>query len=257
MSAFLNRWDPNQLIKYKPFITAACGFRRSGKSFLQAHILNKLCHEFQLVCSFTGSLNCSPEMQKIFEHKLDPRFQFQKLNIRFLKTLMIQQETLARNGTKRSVLLLFDDVFCTRTEQDYLAFFATRARHFDCSLMFSAVSYTSLGKNYRRSLDFLFLFGQPLYTDKKYLLVEFSKNPSLTELCLTELEEYQCLVLQNTRKSKMYVYKVTGDNPQNSNVVCLDQNETLGNLFGDKDEPDHVDGVSENNDPMTSTDPVY
>ena len=98
MSAFLNRWDPNQLIKYKPFITAACGFRRSGKSFLQAHILNKLCHEFQLVCSFTGSLNCSPEMQKIFEHKLDPRFQFQKLNIRFLKTLMIQQETLARNG---------------------------------------------------------------------------------------------------------------------------------------------------------------
>ena len=255
MSAFLKNWNPETLKKYKPFITASCGFRRSGKSYMQAHLLGLMCSEFDLVCSFTGSLNCSPEMQTIFETKLDPRFQFNKLNINFLQTLMEQQERITKNGQKRDVLLLFDDVFCTRPEQDYLAFFSTRARHFRCSLMFSAVSYTSLGKNYRRSIDFLFLFGQPLYTDKKYLMIEFSKNPRLTELCLSELEEYQCLVIQNTLKSKMFVYRAN----ENSKTSSPNQNKNLLLESSEKNEPeeDCPDELYKSNALFDSEAPVY
>ena len=213
----LKTWNTQRLLMYKNFITASCGFRRSGKSFTQAHILKELHTEFDLVISFCGSMMCSSDLQETFKTHLDERFMFDRINVDFLRKVMEQQENLAQQGIERKILMLFDDTEMDKNEKNFLGFFATRARHFSCSLMFSAVSYTALSKNFRRSLDILFLFSQPMYSDKKILLQEFSKTPRLADYCLRELEKYQCLVLENSFDSEMFLFKAPGNHPISQN----------------------------------------
>ena len=113
---------------------------------------------------------------------------FDGFTVEFLQKLREQQETLKLKGTPRDVLLLFDD--CDMTPEQHTEL-GTRARHFRVSMFFSSVSYTSIPKSYRRSLDFLLLFSVPMSSDKKLLLQEYSRNPSFASWCINQLEKYE------------------------------------------------------------------
>ena len=174
---------------------------------MQTHLLKLFKNEFDLVISFCGSYSCSPDLARIFEQSLDPRFMFDGFTVEFLQKLRQQQEDLKAQGTPRNVLLLFDDCDMTSEQHTELGFFATRARHFNVSMFFCSVSYTSIPKSYRRSLDFLLLFSVPMSSDKKLLLQEYSRNPSFANWCINQLEPFQCLVLESGFKQELFTYR--------------------------------------------------
>ena len=198
---------------------------------MQTHLLKLFSHRFDLVISFCGSYSCSPELATYFDARLDPRFMFDGFTVDFLQTLRAQQERLKAAGTPRDVLLLFDDCDMTPEQHSELGFFATRARHFNVSMFFCSVSYTSIPKSYRRSLDFLLLFSVPMSSDKKLLLQEYSRNPSFANWCINQLEPFHCLVLESGFKQELFIYTVPdfADNSrpaQNPTGAGLNENET-------------------------------
>jgi hypothetical protein len=205
---------------------------------MQTYLLKLYKGEFDLVISFCGSYSCSPELARIFEESLDPRFMFDGFTVEFLQKLREQQERLKLQGTPRNVLLLFDDCDMTPEQHTELGFFATRARHFRVSMFFSSVSYTSIPKSYRRSLDFLLLFSVPMSSDKKLLLQEYSRNPSFASWCINQLEKYQCLVLESSHKQELFTYRVpeysetARAESQNPSVDPPNETENEGHLSG-------------------------
>ena len=64
----------------------------------------------------------------------------------------------------------------TSDADEQLAHMAMRGRHFRISLMMCAVSYTSLPKRARRSLDVLMVFSMPMQGDFKILTYEYCQG---------------------------------------------------------------------------------
>ena len=204
-------WNPRRLIKHKPWVSAFVGARRTGKSYAMAHMTEQFKAEFDLVISFCGSMSCSDELKTLFDTHFDPRFMFDTFSVAFLTKLREQQEELKREGRKREVLLLFDDVEMDSSQLTALGFFATRGRHFNVSFFYCSVSYTSIPKNFRRSLDCLLLFSIPMSSDRKLLLQEYAQSPHLADFCMKNLEPYQALVLESGHKQTIFTYKVHDD----------------------------------------------
>ena len=221
----LDQWNPTRLLKSKPWIVAFQGGRRQGKSLMQNYLCKFYRDEFDLVVSFCGSVSCSPELVRTFQEYFDARFMFEKISIRFLETLRTQQEILKSNNTPRNVLLLFDDLEMTSEEYTQLGFFATRARHFNCSMFFCSVAYVSIPKSYRRSLDCLFLFSVPMSSDKKILLQEFSRNPNFADFCISQLKKYEALVLDcSAHKQELFTFKIPEETEcQSDNPVSISE----------------------------------
>ena len=213
---------------------------------MQTHLLKLFKSEFDLVISFCGSYSCSPELSKIFEESLDVRFMFDGFTVEFLETLRRQQEMLKAQGTPRNVLLLFDDCEMSSEQHTELGFFATRARHFNVSMFFCSVSYTSIPKSYRRSLDFLLLFSVPMSSDKKLLLQEYSRNPSFANWCINQLEPYHCLVLESGFRQELFTYCAPPPGSQNRRVA---QSPTdAPESKNEEEEPCTLDEAQDNQD---------
>ena len=180
-----------------------------GKSTLQFHLLQLMKNRFDLCVSFTGSSSCSPEMRQLVESRWDPRFLFPTWNQEFMEALLAQQERLKLKGQTRHVIILVDDIVLTGKDEESLAHLALRGRHFNISLMMCAVSYTTLPKRCRRSLDCLCLFSLPMAGDAKLLCQEYASKTNMALYCLQNLEEHQCLVMETLqRKQRLYFYRV-------------------------------------------------
>ena len=226
----LPTWNPERLKPMIPFVIGLIGNRRSGKSTMQSWLLtNVLQNEFDLYISFAGSISCSPETRKFFYSHAMEDMMFDRLRIKFLQTLMRQQEYIKENRLKRRrVLLLLDDAELDKSEESFLGTFCTRARHFDCSIIQSSVSYTMMKPNFRRSLDCLCLFSIGMYSDRYLMLKEFSRNPKLSHYAMQELEKYQCLVQEKDHLSELFYFKLENESIQSKseNTTALAVNET-------------------------------
>ena len=147
MAGLLPRWDPDRLVKRKPFVIGLVGGRKQGKSSAQQDLLDRMGRsQFDLVLAFVGSAACNPTLSQIMRKHWDPRFFFSEWDTEMIDRLLKQQEELRAAGRTREVCLLVDDVVLESQARDQLAHLAMRGRHFNLSLIMCAVSYTSLPK---------------------------------------------------------------------------------------------------------------
>ena len=206
----LTEWDPNRIADRVPLVLAAVGSRRCGKSTSIAHLVYQMFGVFDLVICFVGSAACSPTLEAMMERhdKWDTRMFFSRWNQPLIDKLLEQQEMLKKQGITRHVLLLMDDVILQGKDNDSLAHMCMRGRHFFISVMMCAVSYTSINKRSRRSLDFLLVFSCPMQGDRKVLCWEYAQNNQTANWVLNNLEENQCLVFETSRKvQRLFVWK--------------------------------------------------
>ena len=85
---------------------------------------------------------------------------------------------------------------------------AMRGRHFNISLAMCSVSYTSLPKRARRSLDCLLVFSLPMQSDMKVLTWEYTQKARMARFALSHLDDFECLVLETLqKKQKLFVWK--------------------------------------------------
>ena len=163
---------------------------------------------FDLVVAFIGSAACSPVLAKLMEMHWDPRFFFSAWDEQLIQRLLDQQEYLKKKGVNRNILLIVDDVVVTSKAEDQLANMGMRGRHFNISLAMCAVSYTSLPKRLRRSLDVLLVFSLPMTGDLKILTWEFCQRQEMARFALRNLEEHQALVLETLNKQQeLFVWR--------------------------------------------------
>jgi hypothetical protein len=165
--------------------------------------------EFDLVICFIGSAACNPFLEHLLSTYWDPRFFFSEWNDELIEKLLRQQEDLMVNGTRREVLILVDDVILTSNADEQLAHMAMRGRHFRVSLMMCAVSYTSLPKRMRRSLDVLLVYSVPMRGDMLILTSEYCQgNNGVARFMMNNLKDHECLVLETlTKKQQLYTWK--------------------------------------------------
>jgi len=205
----LPTWDPNRLIARKPFVAALVGGRKQGKSTAQQDLLHRMANEFDLVLAFVGSAACNPFLEHLLTEHWDPRFFFPEWDEHLIGKLLLQQEELMKAGIPRRVLILCDDVILNSSADDQLAHMAMRGRHFSISLMMCAVSYTSLPKRMRRSLDVLLVYSIPMRGDMLVLTQEYCQgNNNVARFMLNNLRDHEALVLETlTKRQQLYTWK--------------------------------------------------
>jgi len=173
-------------------------------------------NRFDLVVSFMGTSACSPEMKRLLENNFDPRFVFSAWNEPLMQKLMEQQEQLKLQGTPRQVCVLVDDIVLSGRDEDSLSHLCLRGRHFNISVLACAVSYTTLPKRSRRSLDCLFLFSCPMSGDIDILTKEYCSQSKMARYCLQNLPDWTSLVLETLEKrQRLYHYRVPLEESQN------------------------------------------
>ena len=198
-----------RLIERKPFNIALVGGRKQGKSTAQQDLLHRMKSEFDLVICFVGSAACNPFLEHLLTHYWDPRFFYSEWDEHMIGKLLEQQEELMKHGPPRRVLILVDDVILNSAADDQLAHMAMRGRHFSISLMMCAVSYTSLPKRMRRSLDVLLVYSIPMRGDMLVLTAEYCQgNNNVARFMLNNLRDHEALVLETlTKRQQLYTWK--------------------------------------------------
>ncbi len=207
----LPQWNPDRLRQKIPFNVALTGGRKQGKSCSVAHLVDLMKHDFDLVICMVGSAACNPVLEHLLTENWDPRFFFSQWDPPLIQRLLRQQEELMGGGVKREVLIILDDVILTSDADEQLAHMAMRGRHFRISLMMCAVSYTSLPKRARRSLDVLMVFSMPMQGDFKILTYEYCQGScSMARFALNHLLDHECLVLETLmKKQTLFIWKST------------------------------------------------
>ena len=199
-------WDPARIIRRMPFNLALVGGRRQGKSSACSHLVAMMKTKFDLVIAFIGSAAANPVLYQLMIEHWDPRFFFSRWNTKLVDCLLKQQEDAGPD--KRSILILVDDVILNGPAEEQLAHLTMRGRHFGISLMMCAVSYTTLPKKARRSLDVLLVFSLPMQGDLKLLLWEYASQNSMAEHALKNMDDHCCLVLETLeRKQTLWMWK--------------------------------------------------
>lgn len=155
-----------------------------------------------------GSAACNPVLQALLATHWDERFFFSEWDEDLMAKLLAQQELIQRQGQQREVLLLIDDVILGSSAEEQLAHMCMRGRHFRVSVCMCAVSYTSLPKRSRRSLDTLLVFSCPMKGDMQVLTWEYCQNQQMARFAMNSLKDYQCLVLETLeKKQSLFVWR--------------------------------------------------
>ena len=185
-----------------------CGQRKVGKSYLTSRLLTKLAEQGLadlVILACGGSGPYSQPMSKYY----DPRFCFREWPQELFDVLWRQQGDLIKQGRKRSVVIIIDDINMNSSAKDAIITCALRGRHRNISLIQLCISWTLAPKVYRRSVDAIFLFNLPLSSDKECLSREYSSFQSWenTYFLIEILEQHHCLVLVTLGgRVKMYDY---------------------------------------------------
>ena len=138
--------------------------------------------------------------------KWDPRFFFDNWNQPLVDKLLAQQQKLLKEGKERNVLILMDDVILGSKAEDQLSHMCMRGRHFRISVFMCAVSYTSISKRARRSLDYLLCFSCPMTGDRKVLSWEYASNSRTADFGLKNLRDNECVVF-TTGEQQLHNWK--------------------------------------------------
>ena len=160
-----------------------------GKSTAVADLLVKNASRFDVVLCFIGSAACNPLLASIMARHFDNRFFFKAWNEPLVARLLEQQEELRAQGANRQALILVDDVVLTSAAEEQLCHLGMRGRHFNVSVITCSVSYTTLPKRFRRSLDVLMVFSCPMTGDMKVLTWEFAHRAKMAEFALRRLRD--------------------------------------------------------------------
>ena len=202
----LPQWDPCRLERKIPFNLALVGGRKQGKSTAVSDLVHRMSKKFDLVVAFIGSAACNPVLSEIMLQHFDPRFFFSFWKPKLIAKLMEQQEALG--SERRSILILVDDIILSGKAEEQLTHLAMRGRHFGISLMMCAVSYTTLPKKARRSLDVLLVYSLPMQGDMKVMTWEFAHKNSMAEHVLRNLGDHEALVLETLqRRQELFIWK--------------------------------------------------
>jgi len=233
----LPEWNPDRIRNKIPYVLGLTGGRRQGKSTAMADLLSRQFNDFDLVICMVGSAACNPQLEGLLEKYWDERFFFSQWDFEMMAKLLRQQEELLAAGKKREVLIIIDDVVLGSKAEDQIAHMAMRGRHFRISLAMCAVSYTSLPKRARRSLDTLLVFSCPMKGDMQCLTYEYCQNHGMARFAMNSLQEYECLVLETLeKKQSLFIWK--------ANVVGIEAEEKLSSpapsVSGTPDEPETV-----------------
>ena len=163
-------------------------------------------NKFDLVIAFIGSAACNPVLHQLMCENWDSRFFFSQWDPKLIECMLKQQEVAGPE--KRSILILVDDVILTGPAEEQLSHMALRGRHFGISLIMCAVSYTTLPKKARRSLDALLVYSCPMQGDLKVLTWEYASHQSMAEHALRNLDEHCCLVMETLeKKQQLFLWK--------------------------------------------------
>ena len=235
----LPHYNPETLADVVPFVIGCVGARRTGKSTAISHLLFQMSSRFELVVCFIGSAACNPTIQAMMEQFWDPRFFFSTWNQHLIDKLLEQQESLKKQGRDRQVCILVDDVILSSNAEEQLAHMALRGRHFNISLCMAAVSYTSLPKRVRRSLDILFCYSCTMQGDRKILMWEYAGNATMAGFMLKNLGDHECLVLEtNRRRQDLKIWKAGLLTPEDfrgcQNGGCITHAELKRRAFAAK-----------------------
>ena len=204
----LPEWNPDRIRNKIPYVLGLTGGRRQGKSTAMADLLSRQFDDFDLVICMVGSAACNPQLEGLLEKYWDERFFFSQWDFEMMEKLLRQQEELLGAGKKREVLIIIDDVILGSKAEDQIAHMAMRGRHFRISLAMCAVSYTSLPKRARRSLDTLLVFSCPMKGDMQCLTYEYCQNHGMARFAMNSLQEYECLVLETLeKKQSLFIWK--------------------------------------------------
>ena len=204
----LPTWDAQRLLDKLPVNVALIGARKMGKSCATVDLLMTCRKKFELVIAMVGTPSCQPALAKLMQNNWDSRFFFNTWDTRLVKRLMDQQEALRDHGCHRHVAILVDDVVLTSDAAEQISHLAMRGRHWLISLFMCGVSWSTLPKRVRRSLDICMVFSCPMSSDVKLLCGEYATNSQMAEFMMKQLEEHQCLVLETvTRRQKLYVWR--------------------------------------------------
>ena len=125
--------------------------------------------------------------------------------------LLEQQTQLKAEGRERNVLVIVDDVVLQGRSSDSLANLAIRGRHFNVSIIMCCVSYTTIPKRMRRSLDALLVFSCPMTGDMQLLTWEFTRRAQMARYALENLEQHQCLVLETLQPGAQRLFTWRAD----------------------------------------------
>ena len=181
-----------------------------GKSCATVDLLKRLSSQFRLVIAMIGTPSCQPALAALMEQKWDKRFFFNTWDVSLVERLMQQQERLRADGIHRHVAILVDDVVLTSDAAEQISHLAMRGRHWLISLFMCGVSWSTLPKRVRRSLDACLIFSCPMASDVKLLCSEYASNAQMAEFMMRQLEEHQCLVLETvTKRQKLFVWRST------------------------------------------------
>ena len=180
-----------------------------GKSCAASDLIERTKGRWDLVIAFVGSASCNPVLEKqMKDNGWDSRFFFAHYDEELMARLLEQQTRLRAEGRERNVLVIVDDVVLQGRSSDSLANLAIRGRHFNVSIIMACVSYTTIPKRMRRSLDALLVFSCPMNGDMQILTWEFTSRVKMARFALSNLKQHQCLVLETLEKSQtLYVWR--------------------------------------------------
>ena len=180
-----------------------------GKSSAASDIVQRTRHRWDLVIAFVGSASCNPVLEaQMAANGWDSRFFFSTYNDPLMGKLLEQQTKLKAEGRERNVLVIVDDVVLQGRSSDSLANLAIRGRHFNVSIIMCCVSYTTIPKRMRRSLDALLVFSCPMTGDMQILTWEFTSKVKMARFALNNLKEHECLVLETLEKKQtLFVWR--------------------------------------------------
>ena len=242
----LPSWNPDRLVRKIPFNLALIGGRRMGKSTTVSDLLWRMRKEFDLVIAFIGSAACNPTLRGLMEKYWDSRFFFSEWNVNLISTLLEQQEAQKlRTGVTRNVLILVDDVVLSSEADEQVAHMGMRGRHFGVSLMMCSVSWTSINKRARRSLDCVLVYSMPMSGDLKVLTSEFAQQQTMARFALRSLKDYEALVLETLEKRQRLFSFQANLLTENSSCTEPEKSETSASPDSDEGcpEPSHRDGT--------------
>jgi len=155
-----------------------------------------------------GTPGCQPALHSLMQACWDPRFFFNSWDCGLVSRLMKQQENLRERGIDRHVAILVDDVVLTSAAAEQISHCAMRGRHWLISLFMCGVSWSTLPKRVRRSLDACMVFSCPMASDIKLLTSEYANNAPMAQFMMGQLEDHQCLVLETvTRRQRLFVWR--------------------------------------------------
>ena len=180
-----------------------------GKSSAASDIIERTKRKWDLVIAFIGSASCNPVLEaQMAENGWDSRFFFSTYKESLMTKLLEQQTSLKAEGRDRHVLVVVDDVVLQGRSSDSLANLAIRGRHFNVSIIMCCVSYTTIPKRMRRSLDALLVFSCPMTGDMQILTWEFTHKVKMARFALNNLKEHECLVLETLEKKQtLFVWR--------------------------------------------------